>query len=224
MTTASASALWARDRRATTAGLVLLITMAAFEAMSVGTAMPTMVAELHGQALYSWPFTAFLAAFVTGTVLSGWLSDTRGPRLPLLGGPVVFGTGMLVAGAAPSMSVLLAGRVLQGLGVGVMIVAAYVLIAMVYPEHHRPAAFGALSAAWVVPALVGPAAAGLITEHASWRWVFLGLAPFVLLGVVLLVPLVRTLPEAAREAAEHGTRRGVITAAVAAGVGLSALT
>jgi MFS family permease len=221
--TPGTSALWARDRRATTAGLVLLITMVAFEAMSVGTAMPTMVAELHGQALYSWPFTAFLAASVVGTVLSGRVNDTRGPRLPLLGGPAVFGAGLLVAGVAPAMVVLLVGRVLQGLGAGVIVVTAYVLIALVYPERDRPAAFGAVSAAWVLPALVGPAIAGLVTEHASWRWVFLGLAPFVLLGAGLLVPLVRSLPGTARDAAEHGTRR-VIAAAVAAGVGLSALT
>lgn len=224
MTTVGTSALWARDRRATTAGLLSLITMVAFEAMSVGTAMPTMVGELHGQALYSWPFTAFLAASVIGTVLSGRVSDTRGPRLPLLGGPAVFGVGLLVAGAAPSMEVLLAGRVLQGLGAGVIMVAAYMLIALAYPQRDRPAAFGAASAAWVMPALVGPTAAGLVTEHTSWRWVFLGLAPFVLLGAGLLVPLVRSLPRTASGMAEHGTRRGVIAAAVAAGVGLSALT
>src|SRR5215211_6310543 len=195
--------------------------MAAFEAMSVGTAMPTMVAELNGDALYSWPFTAFLAASVVGTVLSGRLSDTRGPRLPLLGGPAVFAAGLLVAGAAPTMAVLLAGRVLQGLGAGVMIVAVYVLIALAYPERDRPAAFGAASAAWVVPSLVGPTIAGLVTEHATWRWIFFGLAPFVLVGIVLLVPLVRVLPV---NQERPGGRRGLILAAVAACFGLSAVT
>jgi len=216
------SALWARDRRFTTAGLLLLITIAAFEAMSVGTAMPTMVAELRGEALYSWPFTAFLAASVIGTVVSGRLGDTRGPRLPLIGGPVLFGAGLLVAGMAPGMTVLLAGRVLQGLAAGVEIVAVYILVALVYPERDRPAVFGAVSAAWVLPALIGPTVAGLITQHVGWRWVFLGLMPFVLLGIVLLVPLLRRLPES--PAGEGGTRPGVLAAAVAAAVGLSALT
>jgi MFS family permease len=223
--TAHPSALWARDRRATTAGLLLLITMAAFEAMSVGTAMPTMVSELRGEALYSWPFTAFLAASVIGTVLSGRLADTRGPGLPLLGGPALLGAGLLLAGAAPSMSVLLAGRVLQGLGAGVAIVAVYVLIALVYPERDRPAVFGAASAAWVLPALIGPTIAGLLTEHAGWRWVFFGLAPFVLLSALLLVPLAGRRPAVAPSRSDStGARRGVIAAAVAAGVGLSALT
>jgi MFS family permease len=225
--TASTSALWARDRRATTAGLLLLITMAAFEALSVGTAMPTMVSELRGEALYSWPFTAFLAASVIGTVLSGRLADTRGPGLPLLGGPALLGVGLLMAGAAPSMGVLLAGRVLQGLGAGVAIVAVYVLIALVYPQRDRPAVFGAASAAWVLPALVGPTIAGLLTEHAGWRWVFFGLAPFVLLGALLLVPLAgrpRTAAPNRSGTGSPGARRGVIAASVAAGLGLSALT
>lgn len=212
--------LWAPQRRATTAGMLLLVTLAAFEAMAVGTAMPTMVAQLHGQQLYAWPFTAFLAASVVGTVLSGRLSDTRGPWLPLFAGTALFGVGLLVSGVAPAMPVLLAGRVLQGIGAGMQIVVVYVLIAVVYPERARPAVFGAVAAAWVLPALVGPAAAGLVTEHLGWRWIFLGLAPFVLLGAALLVPLARTLP--APQQRPPG-RRGLTAAALAAAVGLAAL-
>lgn len=66
----------------------------------------------------------------------------------------------MLAGTAADMAMLLAARVLQGLAAGIQIVALYVLIARVYPAEHRPAAFSALSAAWVVPALVGPAVAG----------------------------------------------------------------
>lgn len=215
-------ALWGPRYRLTTVGLVLLVTMVAFEAMSVGTAMPTLVADLDGQALYSWPFTAFLAASVVGTVLSGRLTDTRGTRLPLLGGPLLFGAGLLLSGAAPTMELLLAGRVLQGLGGGVQIVAVYALIGLVYPDRIRPAVFGVISAAWVLPALIGPAVAGLLTEHASWRWVFFGLAPFVALGIVLLLPLIRTLPRTA--AGKADTRRWLFVSAVAASAGLSALT
>ncbi|HET8643496.1 MAG TPA: MFS transporter, partial [Pseudonocardiaceae bacterium] len=216
-----ASTLWSPQQRMTTVGLVLLVTMIAFEAMSLGTALPTMVAELDGEALYSWPFTAFLAASVVGTVLSGWLSDTRGPRLPLLGGPALFAVGLLAAAVAPTMTVLLLGRVLQGLGAGVVAVAMYVLVAFAYPERNRPAVFGVISAAWVVPAIVGPAVAGLLTEHASWRLVFGGLVPIVAVATVLLVPLVRRLP--AGPAGEVSTRRGVLQSSVGAAVGLSAL-
>ena len=57
-----------RAHRLTTAGLLMLVTFIAFEAMAVGTAMPTAVAELHGLAWYAWPFSAFLVASVVGMV------------------------------------------------------------------------------------------------------------------------------------------------------------
>ena len=229
--------MWTPQRRGTTIGVLLLVTVFAFEAMSLGTALPTMVRELDGEALYSWPFTAFLAASVVGTVLAGWLSDTRGPRLPLLGAPAVFTVGLALAALAPNMAVLLAGRVLQGLGAGVGVVVMYVLVAQVYEERDRPAAFGLISAAWVLPSLIGPTVAGLLTEHASWRWVFGGLVPVVLLAAALLVPVARQLPpygetahsqtahgETADQPAKRPVRRGVLLAALGASAGLSALT
>lgn len=220
--TGSTSKLWAPERRGPTLGIILLVTLLAFESMGVSTAMPRMVSELRGDDLYAWPFVSFLAASVVATVLSGRLSDLRGPRLSLLIGPALFLVGLLVAGTAQDMSMLLLGRVLQGFGGGAQVVAIYVLIGLVYPESDRPAVFGALASAWVVPSLVGPALAGWFTEHLTWRLVFLGLAPFVLVGFLLLVPVLRNLPEHVRGGA--GTRRGLPLAAFAGGVGVSALS
>ena len=72
-----------RAHRLTTSGLVLLVTFIAFEAMAVGTAMPTAVAQLHGLAWYAWPFSAFLVAQVVGMVVGGDLGDRRGARVAL---------------------------------------------------------------------------------------------------------------------------------------------
>ncbi|MDQ3405091.1 MAG: MFS transporter, partial [Actinomycetota bacterium] len=121
------------------------------------------------------------------------------------------------------MATLLAGRVLQGFGLGTEVVAVYLLVAMVYPERSRPAAFGLLAAAWVVPSIVGPTAAGLVTEHLGWRWVFLGLVPLAALGVVLIVPALRNLPKPVHEPTTSA-RKGLPLAAVAAGVGISAVS
>lgn len=216
------TSLWGGRYRATTVGMTMLVTIAAFEHLGVSTAMPTMVAELHGEALYSWPFTAFLAASVLATVLSGRISDRLGPVPALLAGPGLFLAGLVTAGVANGMPVLLAGRALQGLGLGTQTVAIYVLVAAVYPANRRPAAFGLLAAAWVIPSLVGPTAAGLITQHLGWRWVFLGIAPFAVFGVLLLLPTIRTLPRP--EGAPSTTRRGVALAAVATAFGISALS
>ena len=219
--TAVRTELFGPARRATTVGIVLLISLVAFEAMGVGTAMPALVADLGGLALYAWPFVAFLAANVLGTVLGGRWGDRSGPRPPLLAGPLLFGVGLVVAGTATSMAQLLAGRVLQGLGAGALTVSLFVLIAAVYPERLRPAVFGLISSAWVLPALLGPPISGLVTETVSWHWVFLGLVPLVFVAAALVIPAVRTLgpPQTPAPA-----RRGTVPAAVGAAVGVSALS
>ncbi|GAA3015441.1 MFS transporter [Actinokineospora diospyrosa] len=214
--------LWGASTRATTFGILLLITIGAFEHLGVSTALPKMLAELEGQHLYSWPFTAFLSANVVATVVSGWVCDRVGARAVLMVAPALFLAGLLVGGAAESMPVLLAARVLQGLGLGGEVVAIYVLVALVYPERVRPAAFGLLAAAWVVPSIVGPTLAGIVTERFGWRWVFLGLVPLAVLGVVLLIPSLRGLPKP--DKSDSPMRKGLPLAALAAAVGIPAIS
>ena len=71
------------------------------------------------------------------------------------------------------------GRAVQGLGGGLVIVALYVVVGRAYPERLRPAIMAAFAACWVVPSVVGPLAAGTVTEHLGWRWVFLGIPVLV---------------------------------------------
>jgi MFS family permease len=115
------------------------------------------------------------------------------------------------------MAVFLLGRALQGVGVGLLIVVTYVLVGDQYPERLRPTVFGAISAAWVLPALVGPVVAGALAEGPGWRWVFLGLVPLVAGAVVSLVPTLRRLGRPAEPAPPRPARR-VAAVATAAGV------
>ncbi len=204
--------------RTTSGGLITLITMIAFEAMAVGPALPTAARELHALGSFGWAFTAFLVANVLGMVLAGQVSDTRGPRLPLAAGMSLFVTGLLVAGTATTMVQLVASRAVQGLGGGMLITAAYVMIGETYPERLRPKVFAATSSAWLVPSLLGPGISGALTQHASWRWVFLGLVPFVLAGCVLLLPVLRTLHRPVRPGGLADPHRILFAGAVAAGV------
>ena len=202
--------LFGPERRATTVGLVLLISLVAFEAMGVGTAMPALVADLGAVTLYSWPFVTFLAASVLATVVGGRWSDRAGPRPPLLVGPLLFGAGLLVAGTATTVPQLLVGRMLQGLGAGALsVLPRSCLIAAVYPERVRPAVFGLISSAWVLPSLLGPPVAGLVTESLSWHWVFLGLVPLVAVALALVAPAVRRL---GRPGEVPAARRGTAAA------------
>ncbi|MGY1769765.1 MFS transporter [Blastococcus sp. SYSU D00813] len=209
-----------RGLRLRTAGLLLLVTLIAFETMAVGTAMPTVVAELDGLAWYGWPFSAFLVASVVGMVVGGDIGDRRGPRTAVVAGVAVFAAGLLVAGVAGSMAVLVAGRAVQGLGSGLVAVSLYVAAGQAFPARARPALFGAFSTAWVVPALVGPVIAGLVTTHASWRLVFLGLLPLVLAGLLLVLPALRALPPPEEGAVPDPARRWW---AGLAGLGIAAL-
>jgi MFS family permease len=216
--------LFGRGQRAVTTGIVLLITLVAFEGMGVGTAMPAVVADLGAVTQYAWPFVAFIAASVFGTVLSGRWCDAVGPRPALVVTPLVFGAGLLVAGTAVSMAQLLVGRVLQGAAAGGLTVAVFVLISAVYPQRAQPAVFGLMSSAWVLPALIGPPVAGLVTEAASWHWVFLGLVPLVGVAVALVIPAVRRLGPPATSNRDASGRVRVVLAALGAAVGVSALS
>ncbi|MGZ4565542.1 MAG: MFS transporter [Blastococcus sp.] len=182
-----------RAHRLPTAGLLMLVTFIAFEAMAVATAMPTAVAELKGLAWYAWPFSAFLVASVIGMVVGGDIGDRRGPRTALLFGVTGFAVGLLAAGLAGNMALFVAARAVQGVGAGAIGVSLYVVAGQAYEAALRPRLFGAISAAWVLPALIGPLIAGLVTAHASWRLVFVGLLPLIAVGLVLVLPALRRL-------------------------------
>ncbi len=100
----------------------------------------------------------------------------------------MFVVGLLVAGLAPSMEVLVAGRFAQGLGSGGLMVALYVVVARVYPQALHPAIFAGFAAAWVIPSLIGPTVAGAVTELWSWHWVFLGVVILVLVALLMVIP------------------------------------
>jgi MFS family permease len=202
--------------RTASGGLITLITMIAFEAMAVGPALPTAARELHGLSAFGWAFTAFLVANVIGMVVAGQIGDSHGPRLPMIAGIALFVVGLVVAGTSTTMVQLVLSRGVQGLGGGLLITSAYVVIGETYPEHLRPKVFAATSASWLLPSLLGPVVSGSLTQHASWRWVFLGLLPFVLGGAVLLVPVLRTLHRPATTPGALADPRRILRAFVVA--------
>ena len=178
-----------------TLGACALVFLAAFESLAVTTIMPLVSRELDGAGLYALAFAGPLATGVIGMVASGSWADRRGPVAPLLSAVGMFVVGLLIAGTAPSMPVLVAGRLVQGLGGGGLTVALYVVVARVYPPPLHPKIFAAFSAAWVVPSLVGPFTAGLVAEVAGWPWVFLGVVGLVVPALLLTAPALRGLPK-----------------------------
>jgi MFS family permease len=215
---ARSESIFGRAYRTTTLGLLTVIAMIAFEAMAVGPALPSAARELHAVSAYGWLFTTVLATSVVGMVGAGQLSDARGPRMPLVVGVGAFLAGLVVAGTSQTMVQLVVARGVQGLGVGLTITAAYVVIGEGFPPALRPRVFAATASAWVLPSLIGPVLSGVLTEHAGWRWVFLALVPFVLLGSLLLWPALQQLHRPAVRLARD-PRRLVRACVVALGVG-----
>ncbi|MEV8566612.1 MFS transporter [Streptomyces sp. NPDC051322] len=179
--------------RALSIGIVTVVLLIAFEATAVGTAMPVAARELRGVPLYAFAFSAFFTTSLFAMVLSGQWADRNGPLGPLAAGIAGFAAGLLVAGTATTMWLFILGRAIQGLGGGLVIVALYVVVSRAYPEHLRPSIMAAFAASWVVPSVVGPLAAGAVTQHLGWRWVFLGIPVLVVPPLALALPAIRRM-------------------------------
>lgn len=196
-----------------TVGVLSVVTLVAFEAIAVATAMPVVARDLGGIASYTWAFGAFVVASLLGMVVAGTWCDRNGPRRSLELGIVLFAGGAAACGLAPTMAWLVLGRGVQGLGGGATIVALYVLIARAYDDALRPRAFSALAAAWVLPAVVGPLVAGWLADHVSWRAVFLLVPVLVAPPAAVLWPRLRRYDGGDPAAVRPGrTRAGLVAA------------
>lgn len=176
-----------------TIGTCALVFLAAFESLAVTTIMPLVSADLDGASLYALAFAGPLASGVVGMVVAGNWSDRNGPVAPLITSVAVFIAGLIIAGTAVDMWMLVVGRLVQGLGSGAMNVALYVVVARIYPPALHAKIFAGFAAAWVIPSLIGPFAAGVVAELTSWHWVFLGVVGLILVAMLMVVPALKML-------------------------------
>ena len=175
-----------------TVGCVSLI---AFEAVAVGTAMPTVADRLDGQNLYALAMGIPLAAQLVTTALAGLWCDARSSQACLLAGLGVLSAGLTACTAAPTMELFVVGRTVQGLGGGMCIVPLYSILGSHVRPDRQGRIFAMISGAWVLPSMVGPVVAGWMVESLNWRAVF-GCVPFLfLLGLPLLLIVVKRLPK-----------------------------
>ena len=196
-----------------------MVTLVAFESLAVITILPDISDDLGGIAWYGWVSTAFFLGTMVGIVFAGEQADRHGAGRPYVVGLVLFAVGLLVGGLAPSMPVLVVGRFVQGLGAGVVPAIGYVAIGRVYSVDKRARMFAVLSTAWVVPGVIGPALAERISSWVGWRWVFLGLLPFVAVAGSLIVPEMMRLTAlgSGQPPAERFLRRRLVEAFRVAG-------
>lgn len=205
-----------RQQRLLAVGLVLGVTMVAFEITAVLTALPSITDELHGDSLYGVALACYTLANLVALVVTGELTDRFGPARPYLASLAVFAGGLVVAATAPSMGFVVIGRTLQGAGTGGLAPIAYVLVKRAFPTDRQPSMYAYLSAGWVLPSLIAPAIAGTITDGLGWRWVF-----WLLLPLIPVVAIITVRPMRAYAATGTYTlRRSRIAAAVCAAAGI----
>lgn len=218
------SAVWGPAHRSLTVGLLLVISITAFEALAVATVLPAAATDLGGAdaiGWYGWVFSGFMLANLVGIPAAGLLSDRGGPSWPFLVGSALFAFGLVVAGLASSMPVVVAGRIAQGFGAGALSSVAYVAVARAYDAADQPRMLALLASAWVVPGMIGPAAAAALAHRFGWRSVFLLLVPLTAAAVALARKGLRQLEPSAADASSRMSMRATWRLAIGAGIALA---
>lgn len=141
------------------AALMLGMGLAAIDGTIVSTAVPQIVGDLGGLAVFSWLFSGYLLAVTVTLPVYGKLSDTFGRKPVLIAGVVLFLIGSLLCAAAWNMTSLIAFRVVQGLGGGALQGTIQTIAADLYPLKERPKIQAKLSSVWAASSVAGPAAA-----------------------------------------------------------------
>ncbi|HEX6480431.1 MAG TPA: MFS transporter, partial [Ktedonobacteraceae bacterium] len=183
-------------------GLMLTLLLEALDQTVVGTALPKIVGSLQGFDRYTWAVTAYILASTTMIPIAGKLSDQFGRKWFLIVGTAIFLLGSALSGASQTMNQFIAFRALQGLGAGVGIALAFVVVADMFPPAERTKWQSLFGVVYGLSNLIGPTLGGWLTDHGPlvgtvvtettrWRWVFY---INVTIGLIALAALLIYLP------------------------------
>lgn len=170
---------------------ILLSSVAVFlialEITIISVALPDIEAAFpnSSRATVSWIFTSYNIGVASLMLIAGWTAERIGRRRIFLIGLVVFTLGSVVSGVAPSMAVLLTGRVVQAIGGAMLLPASLALILHGVDDDRRDAAIGIWGAMAGLAAAIGPTAGALLIDVAGWRWVFLLNVPIGLAAIAI---------------------------------------
>src|ERR1700752_1929146 len=166
------------------------------------TLLPSIVADVGGSNLMSWPTTAFVASSIVAATSAGIVSRAFGNRRAFCGGAMIYAAGAILCALAPSIGAVIAGRFVQGLGGGLLSALAYVLVREVFPKELWPRAIGFLGSVWSIAILCGPLVGGLFAAYGNWRGAFFTVSAVGLL-LSVLTPYVLPRGKATSDVAVH---------------------
>ena len=203
--------------RRVVAGLMPAIFLGAIDGSILPAALLTIGRSLGDASLIAWVMTGYLVAATVATPIYGKLSDLHGRRRMLVVALGLAIAGSMLSAAAQSMPMLVGARVLQGVGSGVLFALAQAAMADVVSGPERGRYQGWFSAVFATAALAAPLAGGLLTEHLSWRAVFLLNLPLALFA---LWSVRRVVPQRARAHGDAARIDWAGAALLAAGLGV----
>ncbi len=150
----------------------------------VNVALPAIQQDLGAElSELQWIVTGYALTFAALMLIGGKVADAYGRRLIFVVGIAIFTTASLWCGLADSSDELIAARVLQGVGAALMNPATLSIIAATFPPHQRGAAIGIWAGVSALALAIGPLVGGLLTEHATWNWIFFVNVPVGILGI-----------------------------------------
>jgi EmrB/QacA subfamily drug resistance transporter len=188
-----------RETVLTMFGVLMVMLLASLDQTIVSTAMPRVIADLHGFDRYTWVSTAYLLTSTVMVPIYGKLSDLFGRKPIFLFGVVVFLIGSALSGASQSMNQLIAFRALQGIGAGALMPIAIAIVGDLFTPRERGKWQGLTGGVWGISAIIGPTLGGWITQNASWRWVFYVNLPIGIAALLVLIFLMPTLRGRAKD-------------------------
>ncbi|WP_163267427.1 MFS transporter [Chelativorans alearense] len=171
--------------------LCLGIWLHAADSLLVATAMPAAVAEIGGDRLVSWTLSLYLLGSILSGAAAALAASAVGLRRAFIVAALVYAAGCATSAMAPDMIVMLAGRLAQGLGGGLLVALTYVAIQRVFPRKMWPRLIALMSAVWGVSAFCGPLIGGFFADLGLWRWGFWSFALQAVLLAVLVPAFMR---------------------------------
>jgi MFS family permease len=193
--------IWSRAYLPTTVANLTVVATVGFGGLALVAGLSTIAEDLGHVRLLPWVFTGYYATSAIAVVVAGPVIDAVGVRRTFRATGIWLLVFTAAAAAAPSMSMLVLARTLQGFGAGFVFAVSTATIGLAYPHHLRPRAFAAQSVVFGVMGLGGPALAGVMLASGGWRAIFIAQLPVT---IIALVSGWVTLPRSGQIGGESG--------------------
>lgn len=184
----------------TLGGVMLAMFLGSLDQTVVGTAMPRIIADLGGFDRYTWVTTAYLMTSTSVLPIVGRLTDIYGRKWFYIAGIIIFLIGSALSGLSQTLNQLIVFRAFQGIGGGIMVANAFIVIGDLFPPSERGKYQGLVTAVFGLSSIVGPILGGFITDNLSWHWIFYINLP---LGIPVIAAFVRYFPNIRPRRAKH---------------------